>query len=70
MGPSAFDVAPIAVLAAAMGWLVATVLPNPEDRMQENLVEAAPRRPRECSLGEPLWRWPVSERYFGSASSL
>jgi H+/Cl- antiporter ClcA len=42
MGPSAFDVAPIAVLAAAMGWLVATLLPNPEDRMQENLVEAVP----------------------------
>jgi chloride channel protein, CIC family len=42
MGPSAFDVAPIAVLAAAMGWLVATVLPNPEDRSQEELVEAAP----------------------------
>ncbi len=42
MGPSAFDVAPIAVLAAAMGWLVATALPNPEDRLQEKLVEARP----------------------------
>ena len=42
MGPSAFDVAPIAVLAAAVGWLVATVLPNPEDRVQETPVEAAP----------------------------
>ena len=42
MGPSAFDVAPIAVLAAAMAWLVATVLPNPEDRAQEKLAEAAP----------------------------
>jgi H+/Cl- antiporter ClcA len=42
MGPSAVDVAPIAVLAAAMGWLVATVLPNPEDRLQENVVEAVP----------------------------
>ena len=42
MGPSAFDVAPIAVLAAAMGWLVATVLPNPEDRVQENLVGPVP----------------------------
>ncbi len=32
LGPSAADVAPIAVLAAAVGWLVATALPNPEDR--------------------------------------
>jgi H+/Cl- antiporter ClcA len=45
MGPSAVDVAPIAVLAAATGWLVATVLPNPEDRLQENIVEAAPVAP-------------------------
>ena len=45
MGPSAFDVAPIAVLAAATGWLVATVLPNPEDRVQEKLVEAVPAAP-------------------------
>jgi chloride channel protein, CIC family len=45
MGPSAFDVAPIAVLAAAMGWLVATALPNPEDRLQETLVEARPAAP-------------------------
>jgi H+/Cl- antiporter ClcA len=42
MGSSAFDVAPIAVLAAATAWLVATLLPNPEDRLQERLVEAAP----------------------------
>jgi chloride channel protein, CIC family len=40
MGPSAFDVAPIAVLAAVMAWLVATALPNPEDRAQEQLAEA------------------------------
>ena len=45
MGASAFDVAPIAVLAAATGWLVATVLPNPEDRLQEKLVEAVPAAP-------------------------
>jgi chloride channel protein, CIC family len=45
VGPSAFDVAPIAVLAAAMGWLVATMLPNPEDRAQENAVEAVPAAP-------------------------
>ena len=40
MGSSAFDVAPIAVLAAATAWLVATALPNPEDRAQEKLAEA------------------------------
>ena len=45
MGPSAFDVAPIAVLAAAMAWLVATWLPNPEDRVQDHLAEAAPAGP-------------------------
>ena len=45
MGPSAFDVAPIAVLAAAMGWLVASVLPNPEDRVQEGLAEAPTAAP-------------------------
>jgi H+/Cl- antiporter ClcA len=32
VGTSAPDVTPIAVLAAATGWLVATALPNPEDR--------------------------------------
>lgn len=32
VGSSALDVAPIAVLAAAVGWLVAVALPNPEDR--------------------------------------
>jgi H+/Cl- antiporter ClcA len=41
MGASAFDVAPIAVLAAALAWLVTTVLPNPEDRVHDQLVEAA-----------------------------
>ena len=45
MGASAFDVAPIAVLAAAVAWLVATVLPNPEDRLPERLVEGAPPAP-------------------------
>ncbi len=45
VGPSAFDVAPIAVLAAATGWLVATMLPNPEDRAQENVVDAVPAAP-------------------------
>jgi H+/Cl- antiporter ClcA len=45
MGPSAFDVAPIAVLAAAVGWIVATVLPNPEDRLRQKLVDAAPTAP-------------------------
>ena len=42
MGASAFEVAPIAVLAAAIAWVVATVLPNPEDRAQRKLVDAAP----------------------------
>jgi len=42
MGPSALDVAPIAVLAAATAWVVATLLPNPEDRAQEQLAEATP----------------------------
>jgi H+/Cl- antiporter ClcA len=40
MGSSAFDVAPIAVLAAAIAWIVATVLPNPEDRVRESSVHA------------------------------
>jgi H+/Cl- antiporter ClcA len=42
MGSSAFDVAPIAVLAAAVGWLAATALPNPEDRVRETPDEPAP----------------------------
>jgi chloride channel protein, CIC family len=45
LGSSAFDVAPIAVLAAAVAWLIATALPNPEDRVQERLAEAAARAP-------------------------
>jgi len=32
LGSSAADTAPIAVLAAATGWIVAVALPNPEDR--------------------------------------
>jgi H+/Cl- antiporter ClcA len=39
-GPSAFDVAPIAVLAAAVAWLVAVGLPTPEDRAQRRLALA------------------------------
>ena len=50
MGASAFDVAPIAVLAAAIAWLVATMLPNPEDRAQAKAVEAVPAPPPEHSL--------------------
>jgi H+/Cl- antiporter ClcA len=45
MGSSAFDVAPIAVLAAAVAWLIATALPNPEDRAQERLAETGARAP-------------------------
>lgn len=32
VGSSATDVVPIAILAAAVGWIVATTLPSPEDR--------------------------------------
>jgi len=42
VGPSATDVAPIAVLAAATGWLAAVALPNPEDRRAEKAAEAEP----------------------------
>jgi H+/Cl- antiporter ClcA len=42
MGASAFEVAPIAVLAAVTAWLVATALPNPEDRAQQEHDEAVP----------------------------
>jgi H+/Cl- antiporter ClcA len=42
MGDSAFDVAPIAVLAAAVGWLAATALPSPEDQLSGHLAEPAP----------------------------
>ncbi len=58
MGSSAFDVAPIAVLAAAIAWLVATALPNPEDRLQARLAETEAPAPRP------------PEGHFGSASSL
>jgi hypothetical protein len=44
LGSSAVDVAPIAVLAAATAWVVATALPNPEDRAQR-LAEAAATAP-------------------------
>jgi H+/Cl- antiporter ClcA len=40
-GSSAAEISPIAVLAAAVGWLVAIAFPNPEDRTAES-VEAAP----------------------------
>ncbi|HET9437886.1 MAG TPA: chloride channel protein [Gaiellaceae bacterium] len=42
MGDSALDVAPIAVLAAVVGWLVATALPSPEDRERQAVVEVPP----------------------------
>ena len=44
-GASAFDIAPIAVLAAAIAWLVATALPNPEDRVHEPPVPASSGAP-------------------------
>jgi len=42
VGSSASEVAPIAVLAAAMGWIVATALPGPEDRRQEQVEGRSP----------------------------
>ncbi len=56
VGTSAAEVTPIAVLAAAVGWLVAIALPNPEDRAaagselvhddgsREEIRETAPAR--------------------------
>jgi H+/Cl- antiporter ClcA len=41
IGSSAPDVAPIAVLAAATGWIVAVALPNPEDRRSGDESEPA-----------------------------
>lgn len=41
MGSSAAEVAPMAVFAAATGWLVATALPTPEDRRAAASGEAA-----------------------------
>lgn len=37
VGSSSADTAPIAVLAAAVGWLAAVTLPNPEDRASSSL---------------------------------
>lgn len=45
MGDSALSVAPIAVLAAAVGWLVATALPNPEDREAATAADTTPSAP-------------------------
>ena len=42
VGSSAAVTTPIAVLAAAVGWLVATALPNPEDRAVGAVEDAAP----------------------------
>jgi H+/Cl- antiporter ClcA len=44
VGSSAPDTAPIAVLAAAMGWLVATALPSPEDRYAAELGDPTPAK--------------------------
>jgi H+/Cl- antiporter ClcA len=44
VGSSAPDTAPIAVLAAAMGWLVATALPSPEDRYAAKLGDPTPAK--------------------------
>jgi H+/Cl- antiporter ClcA len=42
LGSSAAEVAPIAVLAAAVGWIVATALPNPEDRREPAEADPEP----------------------------
>jgi H+/Cl- antiporter ClcA len=44
-GPSASEIAPIAVLAAAAGWIVAVALPNPEDRASLPAAEEVPAGP-------------------------
>ncbi len=44
-GSSASEIAPIAVLAAAVGWLVAVAFPNPEDRTA-HVTESRPRAER------------------------
>jgi len=41
MGSSAAEVAPMAVFAAATGWLVATALPTPEDRRSARAAESS-----------------------------
>ena len=41
VGSAAADIAPIAVLAAAVGWVVAVALPNPEDRGKTDLEQTA-----------------------------
>lgn len=42
VGSSAAEVAPISVLAAAAGWIVAVALPNPEDRVAAKAEAAEP----------------------------
>ena len=45
VGSSAADIAPIAVLAAAVGWVVAVALPSPEDRGKTDLEQTATASP-------------------------
>jgi len=45
VGASAADIAPIAVLTAAVGWVVAVALPNPEDRGRTELEQTAGASP-------------------------
>jgi H+/Cl- antiporter ClcA len=46
VGSSAAEVAPVAIFAAAVGWIVATALPNPEDRRR------AEEEPVPAGVGE------------------
>jgi H+/Cl- antiporter ClcA len=52
---SASEISPLAVLAAAVGWLVAIALPNPEDRASERAAAEATRadRPAPRPGGRP-----------------
>lgn len=45
LGSSSPDVVPITVLAAAVGWVVAVALPNPEDREQAEVGSGAEPEP-------------------------
>ena len=57
VGSSAPDVAPIAVLAAAVGWIVAVALPNPEDRAAEAAEpgRGAARRSEPRKISRMTW---------------
>lgn len=53
VGDSATEVAPIAVLAAAVGWLAAVALPSPEDRVAEKAAAEEARAAASASAEAP-----------------